>query len=248
MEWEEPAIVLEVVAYGEGDALVTVLTAGGGAWRGLAKGGAARGKVALWQPGNLVSARWAARLADQLGFFTAELVHPGAALAMPDRLALAVLNAACAVAAGALPEREAYPTSFAGLARVLAGIAIEGAVLPAMIAWELDLLRELGFGLDFTANPVRDHENDQLAYVSPRTGRAVALSAAGDWARRLLPLPAFLLDGSDADLAACLDGLRLTGHFLARDAFGARHRPLPPARQRLYELVADRVAEDPFAR
>ncbi len=240
--------MLEVTPYGEGDALVTVLTAAGGAWRGLAKGGGSRSKASLWQPGNLVAARWAARLTEQLGFFTAELVHPGAALAMPDRLALAVLNAACAVAAGAMPEREAHPASFHGLARLLAGIAIEGAALPAMIAWELDLLRELGFGLDLGANPVTTGENDRLAYVSPRTGRAVSLSAAGDWAARLLPLPPFLLDGADPDLAECLDGLRLTGHFLTRDAFGGRHRPLPPARTRLYELIADRCAEDPHAR
>jgi DNA repair protein RecO (recombination protein O) len=245
--------VLEVTPYGEGDALVTLLTAAGGAWRGLAKGGGSRSKASLWQPGNLVAARWAARLPDQLGFFTAELVHPGAALAMPDRLALAVLNAACAVAAGAVPERQAHPASFHGLARLLAGIAIEGAALPAMIAWELDLLRELGFGLDFGANPVTTGENaplanDRLAYVSPRTGRAVSLSAAGDWASRLLPLPPFLLDGADPDLAECRDGLALTGHFLARDAFGGRNRPLPPARTRLYELVADRLAEPPHAR
>ncbi len=111
------------------------------------------------------------------------------------------------------------------------------------MAWELDLLRELGFGLDFPAPPLLAGDNDRLAYVSPRTGRAVSLSAAGAWASRLLPLPAFLLDGSEPDLADCLAGLRLTGHFLARDAFGARHRPLPPPRRRLYDLVADRVAE-----
>ena len=40
--------------------------------------------------------------------------------------------------------------------------------------------------------------------------------------------------GSEADWR---DGLRLTGHFLARDAFGQRHRPLPAARLRLLEMV-----------
>jgi DNA repair protein RecO (recombination protein O) len=37
--------------------------------------------------------------------------------------------------------------------------------------------------------------------------------------------------------------LKLTGHFLARDVFGARHRPLPPARERLYDLLTDRAEE-----
>jgi DNA repair protein RecO (recombination protein O) len=242
MEWQEPAAVLEVAPYGEGDALVTVLTAGQGAWRGLAKGGNARSKTAIWQKGNLISARWVARHAEQLGSLTGELVHPGAAMAMDDRVALAVLNAACALAAGALPEREPHPAAFAGLARLLAGIDIEGAAVPTLVLWELDLLRELGFGLDFSASALAG-DNDRLAYVSPRTGRAVSLSGAGEWADRLLKLPAFLLDGSDPDWAQALDGLKLTGHFLARDVFGARHRPLPSARERLYDLIADRVAE-----
>jgi DNA repair protein RecO (recombination protein O) len=243
MEWQEPAAVLEVAPYGEGDALVTVLTAGQGAWRGLAKGGNARGRTALWQPGNLISARWVARHAEQLGAISGEMVHPGAALAMDDRVTLAILNAACALAAGALPEREPHPAVFAGLVRLLAGINIAGAALPGVVLWEFDLLRELGFGLDFSTSALAG-DNDRLAFVSPRTGRAVSLSGAAEWADRLLKLPPFLLDGTDPTLQEALDGLKLTGHFLARDVFGARHRPLPPARERLYDLIADRIAED----
>ena len=107
MEWQEPAIVLETAPYGEGDLLVCVLTPLG-VWRGLAKGGASRRKIAIWQKGNLLSARWVARLAEQLGAITGELVHPGAALAMQSAENLAILEAACALAAGALPEREPH--------------------------------------------------------------------------------------------------------------------------------------------
>jgi DNA repair protein RecO (recombination protein O) len=240
MEWQEPAAILEATPYGEGDALVTVLTAGRGLWRGLVKGGNARAKVALWQQGNLISARWVARHAEQLGLLSGEMVHPGAALAMDDRLNLAILKAACALAAGALPEREPHPESFAGLARLLAGINIADLPLPALIRWEVDLLRELGFGLHLESSAIAG-DNDALAFVSPRTGRAVSLSGAGEWAGRLLKLPRFLLDGSEANADDCLDGLKLTGHFLARDVFGARHRPLPPARQLLYDLLQEQA-------
>jgi DNA repair protein RecO (recombination protein O) len=240
MEWDEPAVVLEVAPYGEGDALVTLLTAGQGAWRGLVRGGASRSKTALWQPGNMITARWAARLPEQLGHFTGEMVHPAAAFAMDDRLNLAVLNAACALAAGALPEREKQAQIFGGLTRLLAGIDIAGLALPALVQWELVLLRELGFGLDFSARAVAG-DNDRLAFVSPKTGRALSLSAAGEWASRLLRLPGFLIEDGDGTESDYLDGLKLTGHFLARDVFGARHKPLPPARERLYDMVIQRV-------
>ena len=39
------------------------------------------------------------------------------------------------------------------------------------------------------------------------------------------------------------DGLRLTGHFLTRDVFGSRHRPLPNARTMLYDRVSAMVGD-----
>jgi DNA repair protein RecO (recombination protein O) len=238
MEWQEPAAILEVVPLGEGDAVATLLTAGRGLWRGLVKGGKARGKTALWQKGNLITARWKARHAENLGHLSGEMAYPAAALALSDRLAVAVLNAACALAAGALPEREPHPDAFAGLARLLAALGTDQLALPTLITWELELLRELGFGLDLTASAIAG-DNEPPCFVSPRTGRAVSRVAAGVWASRLLELPPFLLGEGEPGPGDCLAGLKLTGHFLARDVFGARHQPLPPARERLYDLLLE---------
>jgi DNA repair protein RecO (recombination protein O) len=46
-----------------------------------------------------------------------------------------------------------------------------------------------------------------------------------------------LLDQSDGTPQQWVDGLRVTGHFLARDAFGLQHKPLPAARLALYDRV-----------
>ncbi len=237
MEIEGPGIVVERALHGEGDVIVALLTPEG-LWRGLAKGGASRRQAAIWDTGNILSARWTARLPEQLGAYSAELVRPAAALAMEAPDSLAILRAACQLAAQALPEREPMKESFSGLLRLLAGIDIKDFALPELCRWELVLLRELGFGLDFSSSA---GGNDRLAYVSPRTGRAVTLSEAGDWVDRLLPLPEFLLGEGGAELKDCVAALRLTGHFLARDVFGARHRPLPPARQALYEQLSLRL-------
>jgi DNA repair protein RecO (recombination protein O) len=243
MEWEAPAVVLDARPYGEGDAIATVLTEAQGLYRGLARGGAARGRAAIWLPGNLVQARWVARLADQLGSLTGELAHPAAALVMDDPLALAILSAATAVAAGALPEHAPHPGVFAGLVRLIAGLAGRAANVADLVRWEMELLAALGYGLDLSSCAVTGTPDD-LAFVSPRSGRAVSRGAAGVWADRLLPLPVFLLDQEqDGKPAEWRDGLRLTAHFLARDAFGQVHKPLPPARVMLYERVAALAAE-----
>ncbi len=238
MDWTAPAIILEIRPYGEADIIAAVMTEVHGLHRGLVRGGASRAHAGLWQPGNLAELRWVARLADQLGAFTGELVHPSAALAMDDPLTLAILSAAVATAAGALPERQAHPRVFTNLLHVIAHLAQGAAMLPDLIRWEAGLLGELGYGLDLTACAVTGATED-LAFVSPRSGRAVTAAAAAAWKARLLPLPAFLTTPeAPATLADCRDGLALTGHFLARDAFGLHHKPLPQARAMLYDRVA----------
>ena len=238
IEWEAPAIVLDARAYGEGDAVATVLTEAHGAHRGLARGGTSRRGAATWQAGNLVQARWIARLSDQLGSLAAEPVHQPAAMVMDDPLLLGVLAAACAVAAGALPEREPHPRVFGGLLHLLATLGRGPEVLADLVRWEATLLANLGYGLDLASCAVTG-EVGELPYVSPRTGRAVSAAGAGALAGRLLPLPAFLRhDTEPGDAAAWRDGLRLTGHFLARDAFGHRHLPLPAARSALYDRAS----------
>jgi DNA repair protein RecO (recombination protein O) len=242
MEWEAPAIVLDARLYGESDAIVTVIAEQHGSYRGLVRGGVARSQAATWQRGNFVSVRWTARLPDQLGGLRGELIHPVAALVMDDPLALATLTAVCAVAEGALPEREPHPAIFEGMLRLLARLPEGAYMLSDLVRWETLVLAELGYGLDLRACAVTG-ATAGLAYVSPRTGRAVTAEAAGDWAARLLALPSFLVGGNTASAREWMEGLRLTGHFLARDAFGHYHKPLPQARLMLYDRVAAMATE-----
>ncbi|WP_428488123.1 DNA repair protein RecO [Rhodopila sp.] len=247
MEWEAPTIVLDARLHGEGDVIATVMTEAHGLHRGLARGGGSRGKAATWQAGNLVQARWTARLPEQLGSFTGELIHSGAAHVMDDALALVMLTSICAVAEGALPERQPHPRIFNGLLRLIPHLPFGETQLTNVVRWEMVVLSDLGYGLDLSACAVT-RQTDGLAFVSPRTGRAVTREAAGIWSNRLLPLPGFLLGAGDGGAAGWRDGLRLTGHFLARDAFGHQHRPLPQARQMLYDRVAVMAAaQDPAA-
>ncbi len=243
MEWDAPAIVLDVRPYGEGDALATVMTAQHGPHRGLARGGASRGKAATWQAGNMVQVHWTARLSDQLGSFAGELIYPGAAHAMQDAMALSMLTAICTIAEGAVPEREPHPRIFDGLLHLIPRLPLGDATLTDLIEWEMVVLSDLGYGLDLTSCAVTGR-TEGLAYVSPRTGRAVSEEGAGAWAARLLPLPGFLTGPTQPDMAGWRDGLRLTGHFLARDAFGNQHRPLPLARAMLYDRVSTAAQKD----
>jgi DNA repair protein RecO (recombination protein O) len=243
VEWEAPGIVLDARPYGDSDLIVATFTATQGVHRGLARGGASRARIALWQVGNLVSLRWVGRLPEQLGSLSGEMIQAIAPGAMQDAMSLALLRAVCAVAVGALPERERHPPSFAALLNLLPRLAANLGTPGDLARFEMALLGDLGYGLDLAACAVTG-ETEGLTLVSPRTGRAVTEAAAGLWRERMLPLPAFLRDeGVVGDTAQWRDALRLTGHFLERDAFGHHHRPLPEARRHLYQLVETRLAE-----
>ncbi len=97
------------------------------------------------------------------------------------------------------------------------------------------LLEELGFGLDLTRCAVTGAV-EGLAYVSPRTGRAVTAAAAGELAPKLLPLPGCLTGGA-VTTEGLAQGLRLTGHFLLRELTSGGAKPLPEARARLVALL-----------
>ena len=109
------------------------------------------------------------------------------------------------------------------------------------LSWEAALLDEMGFGLDLASCAVTG-ARDGLAYVSPRTGRAVSRAGAGQWADRLLPLPAIMGGAGDNRGNGLAEGLAITGHFLeTRLAAELVGRPVPVARDRLLQrLLRDR--------
>ncbi|MET4701002.1 DNA repair protein RecO (recombination protein O) [Constrictibacter sp. MBR-5] len=239
IEWTDAAIVLSARHHGEGSAIVQLLTATRGRHAGLARGGSSSRQRGTYQPGTEVAAVWRARLADQLGNLTCEAVHGHAAGWLDDAFRLAGIGAACAVAESALPEREPHPPLYHGMAAFLA--CLDSEVWPAAyVRWEIELLAELGYGLGLDACAVTGTTED-LAWVSPRSGRAVSREAGEPYATKLLPLPGFLVGGGDLADEDVIAGLDLTGYFLRRHVFAPADRDLPQARLRLADMYARRV-------
>ena len=108
------------------------------------------------------------------------------------------------------------------------------------VYWEMALLEVTGFRLDLSACAVSGGAND-LAYVSPRTGRAVSRAGAGEWASKLLKLPDILIGGAPS-IEGAVAALEVTGFFLENKlAPSLGNRPVPPARQRLLAALKSEV-------
>ena len=236
MEWRDEGALLAMRLHGESAAIIEVFCAAHGRHAGVVRGGGSRRMAAMLQPGTQVQVTWSARLHEHLGVFVVEPLASRAAI-LSDRLALAGLNAICALLHVALAERDPHPVLW-GKTVALLDLLTAGADWPQeYLRWELDLLEELGFGLDLSSCAVTGSRED-LAFVSPRSGRAVSRAAAGAWQARLLPLPASLLGQGPASGAEMVQGMALTGHFLNRGLQAVLgDRPLPEARGRLLAML-----------
>ena len=185
MEWRDQGAIISVRHHGETSAIVEVFTKNQGRHAGVVRGATSRKIAPFLQPGGQVDVSWRARLNEHLGTFTIEPIQSRAHV-MSNPLALAGLNAVCALLQFTLPERESHPRLYETSIALLDSISETSEWPLDYLHWEMLLLDDLGFGLDLSECAVTGTQDD-LAYVSPKSGRAVSKSGAGEWADRLLP-------------------------------------------------------------
>lgn len=237
MEWRDTGILLATRAHGEHALILEVFTPDHGRHAGVLRGGTSRRKAPFLQPGAQLDLTWRARLEDHIGAYTAEPQRSRAAMALGDRLSLAGLNAVLALLLAALPDREPLPELYACTEPLLDLLGQPDLWPMAYLHWERALLEIMGYGLDLSTCALTG-ATEGLAYVSPRSGRAVTQAAAGEWADRLLPLPPVLLGQGDAEAPEVLAGLSTTGYFLEHHLLAALGQPVPPARGALLDRIA----------
>ncbi len=213
LEIQDSALLLSAKLFSENDFIISVLTAAHGRYDGLVKGGNSRKKRGDLQLGNALAVTWRAKTAEQLGYFSSELITNYSAPLLESHGRLLALRAACALLVALLPERLPYPTLYQATQNLFAQLRdTDWAV--HYLRWEVTLLAEFGFGLDLTRCAMTG-ETDNLAYVSPKTGRAATALGAKGFEQQCLILPAFLVrDDASITHNDIQAGFTLTDYFL----------------------------------
>lgn len=219
MEWSGRGVVLTTRKHGENDIILEAMTLEHGRHLGLVRGGRSKRQRPVLQPGNEVSLTWKARLSDHLGLFQVEGDRLRAGELMASSVGLTAVQH-LAFLTRLLPERHPYPRLYHALSVMLDHLEDPEAAAALVIRYELELLKDLGLGLDLTACAATGTRED-LAYVSPKSARAVSRDAGRPYHDRLLPLPSFLLEGqrqqgSELTWADVRQGFELTSFFLNR--------------------------------
>jgi DNA repair protein RecO (recombination protein O) len=234
VQWADIGVVLGARRHGETSAVVELMTREHGRHLGLVRGGSGTRLKPVVQTGNLVSAKWRARLDEHLGYYVIEGLDLRAASYLSTAHALYGLNHLAALCR-LLPERDPHQPVFDLLEHTIGYLRDPSLAATLVARFELELLAELGFGLDLDSCAATGR-TAELVYVSPKSGRAVSREAGEPWRDKLLVLPAFLTaDVPGAQLgvpspAELRDGFALTGFFLARHVYEPRGESLPESR------------------
>ena len=214
MQWTDEGIVLGARPHGETSAILELMTREHGRHLGLVRGGRGRRMRPVLQAGNLVSAVWRARLDQHLGHFTVEgsNLRVGNLLRKSHALfGITHIAALCRL----LPERDPHPLVVPMVEEILDRMDNLPMVAALIVQFELQLLADLGFGLELDRCAVTGSDAE-LVYVSPKSGRAVSGRAGEPWKDQLLRLPAFLSHESEPSPQDLADAFRLTGYFLTQ--------------------------------
>ncbi len=245
MEWRDEGLIIGVRKHGETSAIVETMTRAHGRHLGLVRGGRSRRMQPFLQAGNSAEFVWRARLDEHLGTFAVEPTRLRTARLMASAEALHAIGLISALLR-LIAERDPHPELYE--AASLIADHIEDERLPAlMVRLEIAVLSEAGFGLDLARCAATGAAHD-LAYVSPKSGRAVSFAAGAPYRGRLLPLPAFLREEAreaeerkNPPPCDIRDGFRLTEYFLNRDVFAPRGQRLPEARSAYLAELAKRA-------
>jgi DNA repair protein RecO (recombination protein O) len=240
MEWRDEGLVIGVRRHGEHSSIVEAMTRTHGRHLGLVRGGRSSRLSAALQPGNTLGLVWRARLDEHLGAFAIEPLSLRAGRLMESALALAGI-AWLGALTRLLPERDPHEAVYETLTLIAERLDDQALAPPLVARFEAQILAECGFRLDLS-RCASTGASEGLAYVSPKSGRAVSAEAGARWRDRLLPLPAFMREGVRLDarpsIDEIVDGFRMTGFFLARDLFATRGEPLPDSRRAFLSAAA----------
>ena len=221
MHWTDEGIVLGVKRHGEANAILELMTREHGRHLGLVRGGFSSRLKPVLQPGNTVSAEWRARLDEHLGNYTIEGLQLRAASFFSAPHAIFGIGHLAALMR-LLPERDPHQGLYQSLDNLLGHLDDAAVTAPMVVRFELQVLSELGFGLDLDRCAATGNSVD-LDFVSPKSGRAVSRTAGEPWADKMFRLPPFLRDREQVPMGGDIDdGFALTGYFLTRHALEPR--------------------------
>lgn len=237
MRWESNGLILNFSKYNEKSYILEIFTEEHGKHKGIIRGLHSKNKRSIIEPGNEVFATWSGRLETHLGNYNVEPIKLWSSHILQFKDKLSAISSICSLISLTMAERQPNPLIYFSSKKLIEIVAsTREDWIREYVFWEMQLLSEIGYGLDLERCAVTSKSSD-LVYVSPSSGRAVTNEGAGDFKNKLLPLPKFMTDfKANYDNDDIYNALNLTEFFFKKRFFLPNNLNFPQSRNRLKEL------------
>lgn len=251
MEIVDNGYIITAKPFKENSGLISVFCRQSGIYKGIARNINSRRNSGIYLTGNKIEMCWSARLSEHLGTIKANRVISNAFIIMQKEFSLKLLSSCLSLINITLPERHPEPLIYDKFSEITEELKQTAEpeknaaqLLGSYIEFELILLKELGFAIDFSrcAASGLSSKDCRLSYVSPKTARAVSAEFGEAYRDKLLGLPSFIINSSlPENIEEVLNALKLSEYFLYRHFFEPKSLTLPRAREELKTYIEKSV-------
>jgi len=151
MQWQDEGYLLSKKNFNENSLIIEVLTLDHGKYNGIVYGGLSRKHKKNFQIGNKIIINWKSKSENKMGYFNIELLKPISPLFFDDKKRSICILSASSILKILLPERQINKKIYTSFEDFLNRLDNKDWI-KLYILWELSLIKELGFEVNFLKN------------------------------------------------------------------------------------------------
>ena len=148
MYWKDESYLLSKTNFDENSIFIEAFTLNHGKCSGVVYGGSSKKLKKNFQIGNKILLNWKSKGENKVGYFNTELIKPISPLFFDDKKRSICVLAATSILKILLPERQINKKIYHSFDRLVEQFNHDDWI-QLYIFWELSLIKELGFGINF---------------------------------------------------------------------------------------------------
>jgi len=148
MYWKDEGYLLSKTNFDENSIFIEAFTLNHGKCGGVVYGGSSKKLKKNFQIGNKILLNWKSKGENKVGYFNTELIKPISPLFFDDKKRSICVLAATSILKILLPERQINKKIYHSFERLIEQFNHDDWI-QLYIFWELSLIKELGFGINF---------------------------------------------------------------------------------------------------
>ena len=156
MYWTDEGYLLFKSNYRENSIIVEAFTLNHGKCTGIVYGGSSRKQKNNFQIGNKILLNWKSKSENKIGYFNIELIKPISPSYFDDKRKTICILSASIILKLLLPEKQINKKIFYLFEEFLFQLNSDEWI-KSYISWELSLIKELGFEINFTNKKKQDN-------------------------------------------------------------------------------------------